>query len=86
MGNADLPFIYSLTLGVAYKKGKQVINREAWAVSRYDTPHDIMAKDHKTMDRLKLEFYGKTYKGQKHLIVKEIRSKKAVGRVNRTAL
>lgn len=86
MGNADLPDIYSLTLDVAYKKGKRIFNREAWAVSRYDTPHDIMSKDSKTMDRLKLELYGKTYKGQKHIIIKSVRSKKVVGKVNRTAL
>jgi hypothetical protein len=86
MGNEDLPSIYSLTLDIAYKKGSRIINRDAWAISRYDTPNEIMANDSKTMDRLKLEFYGKTYKGQKHLIIKGVRSKKVVGKVNRTAL
>lgn len=86
MGNEDLPNIYSLTLDIAFKKGNRIINREAWAVSRYDTPADIMSKDIGTMDRLKVEFYGKNYKGQKHIIIKGIRTKKVVGKVNRTAL
>jgi hypothetical protein len=86
MGNEDLPNIYSLTLDIAYKKGNRIIERDAWAISRYDTPSDIMSKDSKTMDRLKVEFYGKNYKGSKHLIVKNIRTKKVVGKVNRTAI
>lgn len=86
MGNEDLPNIYSLTLDIAYKKGKRIYNVEAWAVSRYDTPSDIMAKDSKTMERIKLSIYGKAYKGKKHVMIKSIRSKKAIGKVNRTAL
>lgn len=80
------PPIYSLTLDIAFKKGKRVIYSEAWAVSRYNTPSDIMAHDKKTMDRLKRERYGKTYKGERRVIVKKVRSEKVVGHVNSNAL
>ena len=80
------PPIYSLTLDIAVKKGKRIYNLEAWAVSRYDTPQDIMAYSPHTMDRLKRNHYGKTYKGDKRVIIKKIRSKKIVGYVNSNAI
>lgn len=86
MGNEDLPDIYSMTADISYKKGKRILNRVVWIVSRYDTPPEIMSNDTKTMERLKLEVYGKTYKGVKYIMIRNIRSKKAVGKVNRTAL
>lgn len=86
MGNEDLPNIYHMTADVSFKKGKKVFDRVMWIVSRYDRPPDIMAKDSKTMDRLSLEVYGKNYKGTKYIIVRNIRSKKAVGKVNRNAI
>ena len=86
MGNEDLPSIYSMTADISYKKGKRILDRVVWIISRYDRPADIMSKDTKTMDRLKTEVYGKTYKGVKSIMIRQIRSKKAVGKVNRSAL
>ena len=86
MGNEDLPNIYSMTASVSMKKGNRTMDREVWIVSRYDTPHEIMSKDDKTMGRLKSELYGKAYRGDRYVIVREIRTKKVVGKVNRTAL
>ena len=86
MGNEDLPNIYSITASVSMKKGNRTMNREVWIVSRYDTPSGIMAHDEQTMNRLKSELYGKAYKGDRYIIIREIRTKKVVGKVNRTAL
>ena len=86
MGNENLPNIYSLTADISYKKGKRMLNRVVWIVSRYDIPADIMSKDRKTMDRLETELYGKTYKGIKSILIRQIRSKKAVGKVNSNAV
>lgn len=83
---ASRPPIYSLTLDIAFKKGKNVYNTEAWAVSRYNTPSDIMAHDNTTMDRLRRERYGKTYKGERRVIIKKVRSEKVVGYVNSNAI
>lgn len=86
MAAESLPEIYYLTIRVAYKKGKSVINKETWAVSRYTTPSDIMSKDSKTMDRLKSSLYSKAYKGQRHVMIREVMTSKVVGRINRIAL
>lgn len=75
-----------MTADVSYKKGKRILNRVVWIVSRYDRPPDIMSKDTKTMERLSGELYGKNYKGTRSIIIRNIRSKKAVGKVNSTAL
>jgi hypothetical protein len=86
MGNEHLPNIYSMTADISYKKGKRILDRVVWIVSRYDIPADIMSKDTKTMDRLETELYGKTYKGIKSIMIRKIRSKKAVGKVNSSAV
>ena len=44
-----------MTADISYKKGKRMLNRVVWIVSRYDIPADIMSKDTKTMDRLETE-------------------------------
>lgn len=75
-----------MTADISYKKGKRMLNRVVWIVSRYDIPADIMSKDIKTMDRLETELYGKTYKGIKSILIRQIRSKKAVGKVNSNAV
>jgi len=80
------PPIYSLTLDIQIKKGKQVYNRTTWAVCRYDTPADIMAHSKYTMDRLRNEFYGKNHKGEKRILIKKVRDKKIVGYVNSNAI
>lgn len=80
------PPIYSLTLDIEIKKGKNVSKREAWAVCRYDTPEDIMNHSKHTMDRLNRTYYGKGYKGKREIIITGIRSKKHVGYVNKNAI
>jgi hypothetical protein len=75
-----------MTADISYKKGKRILDRVVWIVSRYDIPADIMSKDIKTMDRLETELYGKTYKGIKSIMIRQIRSKKAVGKVNSSAI
>ena len=75
-----------MTADISYKKGKRILDRVVWIVSRYDTPPDIMSKDLKTMDRLETELYGKTYKGVRSIMIRNIRSKKAVGKVNSNAV
>ena len=80
------PPIYSLTLDIAVKKGKRIQNLEAWAISRYNTPHEIMSSCKTTMDRLRAHHYGKTYKGEKRILVKKVRSEKIVGYVNSNAI
>ena len=86
MGNEDLPNIYYMTAQIAYKKGKSIHKRQAWVVSRYTNPADIMSKDVKTMDRLDRTMYGKNYKGDRHLIIRSVSNLKPVGKVNRIAV
>jgi len=80
------PLIYSMTLDVAYKKNKRTTKRESWAVSRHNTPESIMANCTRTMNRLKRECYGKTYKGKKHIIVRGVSDIKTHGYVNSNAI
>ena len=75
-----------MTLDIAVKKGKNIQNLEAWAVSRYDNPADIMAHCKKTMDRLRNNHFKKTHKGERRVIVKNVRSKKIIGYVNSNAI
>lgn len=86
MGNENLPNIYHMTADISYKKGKEIHDRVVWIISTYDRPPDIMSKDKRTMSRLKNEVYGDKYKGDKYIMVRNIRTKKAVGKVNGTAL
>jgi hypothetical protein len=82
----ERPPIYSMTADISYTKGKNTHNVQAWIVSRYDDPLEIMLKDDHTMYRLKEESYGKNYKSKKNLTVKKIRSKTIVGHVNTIAI
>tara|TARA_R110000824_G_scaffold115743_4_gene266937 strand:+ start:1001 stop:1228 length:228 start_codon:yes stop_codon:yes gene_type:complete len=75
-----------MELDVAYKKGNRVIKSTAWAVSRYNTPAEIMAESHHTMDRLRRQFFGKKSKGDKKVIIRGITSEIHVGFVNRNAI
>ncbi len=79
---SDLPPIYYMTADASFKKGKRNFNLPVWMVSNYDDPLEIMLKDEKTISRLELEFYGKTYKSEKKVTINKIRSKKIVGYVN----
>ena len=75
-----------MTLEVAYKKNKSTVRKETWAVSRYNTPSDIMKHCKRTMSRIERECYGKTYKGKKHIIVRSVRDIKTHGYVNSNAI
>jgi len=74
--------IYYMMIDVAYKKNKRMHNKEMWVVSSYDTVGEIMANDRKTMHRLGSELYGKT-KAKRHIMLREIKSKKFLGYTNR---
>ena len=69
--------IYYMTARVAFKKRKAVHERVVWVVSVFDRPHDIASYDSKTMGRLREELYGKA-KAEKHIIIREILSKKFI--------
>lgn len=75
--------IYYMTADVMYKKKKNTHRYEAWIVTTYETPGEIMAHDKKTMSRLDKEIYGGSYKGDKHILIRNIRTKKVVGKTNR---
>jgi len=74
--------IYYMTADVFYKKKKSTCRHDAWIVTTYETPGEIMAHDKQTMSRLSNEIYGATYKGDKHIIIRNIRTKKVVGKTN----
>ena len=67
-----------MTARVAFKKRKVVHERVVWIVSVFENPSDIMAHDIKTMHRLGLELYGKNAKAEKHIIIREILTKKFI--------
>ena len=71
--------IYYYEVEVAYRKNKQTLTKQTWAVSKYDSSSDIMMKDHKTMDRLNEELYGDKYKGERRIVITKIITKKKVG-------
>lgn len=74
-----------MTIRVAYKKGKSLYEKPMWAVSVYDKPNEIMNLDKITMSRISSELYGKTYKGKKMIMVREIMDKIKVGRTSRAS-
>ena len=74
-----------MTVRVAYKKGKHLYEKPMWVVSIYDKPNEIMNLDKMTMSRISSELYGKTYKGKKMIMVREIMDKVKVGRTSRAS-
>ena len=70
--------IYYMTARVAFKKRKVVHERVVWIVSVFDDPNDIRNYDIKTMQRLETELYGKNAKSEKHIIIREIVTKKFI--------
>ena len=71
--------IFYLQATISYTKGKQKIKANEWIVSKYDTASDIMINDSKTTQSLEDRIYGKTYKGDKKIVIVKINSKKIVG-------
>jgi hypothetical protein len=68
--------IYYMTARVAFKKKKVVHERVVWVVSVFENPNEIASYDSHTMHRLEQELYGKNAKTDKHIIIREILSKK----------
>ena len=67
-----------MTARVAFKKRKVVHERVVWIVSVFENPSDIASYDPKTMTRLQLEIFGKNSKADKHIIIREILTKKFI--------
>ena len=67
-----------MTARVAFKKRKVVHERVVWVVSVFENPSDIASYDRKTMTRLELEIFGKNNKSDKHIIIREILTKKFI--------
>ena len=67
-----------MTARVAFKKKKKVHERVVWIVSVFENPSDIARYDSKTITRLQLEIFGKNSKSDKHIIIREILSKKFI--------
>ncbi len=67
-----------MTARVAFKKKKKVHERVVWIVSVFENPSDIASYDSKTISRLELEIFGKNSKSDKHIIIREILSKKFI--------
>lgn len=85
---SGLPPIYFCNIDVSYKKGKKKMtthNMNIDVVSRFNTINGMHA-DKLTMDSIRDQVYGSTYKGQKHVMVRKIKSYKIVGHVNSNAL
>jgi hypothetical protein len=67
-----------MTVRVAFKKRKVVHERVVWVVSVFENPSEIASYDRKTMTRLELEIFGKNNKSEKHIIIREILTKKFI--------
>ena len=67
-----------MTARVAFKKRKVVHECVVWIVSVFENPSDIASYDKKTMTRLELEIFGKNSKADKHIIIREILTKKFI--------
>lgn len=78
--------IYYMIVKLSYKKGKSITNSEQWIVTSYETVGEIMNRDRKTMKSLENRLYGKTYKSQKHIMIKEILSKTPLTRMTDSGL
>jgi len=51
-------------------------------VTTYETAREIMIHDVKTMQRLSDEIYGKSYKGERKIVIVKINERKEVGQTN----
>ena len=76
--------IYYMTARVAFKKKKKVHERVLWIVSVFDDPNDIRNFSPYTMHRLEQELYGKNTKAEKHVVIREILTKKFISHSNLT--
>jgi len=74
--------IYLTTARVAFKKAKRVYERVVQVVTVFDNPHDIMKYGNHTMRNLEEHLYGKNYKSQKHIVIRELLSQKLISHSN----
>ena len=74
--------IYLALVRVAFKKAKRTYERDVQVVTVFDTPHEIMKYGKHTMQNLEEHFYGKNYKSQKQVIVRDVLSKKFISNSN----
>jgi hypothetical protein len=76
--------IYYMTARVAFKKKKVVHERVLWVVSVFDNANDIRSFAPHVMHRIEQELYGRDAKSEKHIIIREILSKKFISHSNLT--
>ena len=67
---------------VSYTKAKQKYKCTEWIITTQETASEIMLYDKKTMHRLSESIYGKSYKGDRRIVIVMIRDKKIVGQTN----
>lgn len=77
LSKTKIPIHYMRVI-VSYKKNKQTQKKETWIVTKYPL-HDVLAYDQKTKSRLEEEFYSKTYKGIRSMIILDVLEDKVIG-------
>lgn len=74
--------IYLATVRVAFKKAKRTYERVVQIVTSFDNPYDIMRYGKHTMKTIEDHLYGKAYRSQKDVIVREVINKKFISESN----
>ena len=77
LSKTKMPIHYMRVI-VSFKKNKQTQKKETWIVTKYPL-HDVLAYDEKTKSRLEEEFYSKTYKGIRSMIILDVLEDKVIG-------
>ena len=74
--------IYYLTVKLTYVRNRRELTTEAWVITRYLYPTDIMLHDDWTMQRLRRELYGKRKVKEKPVNITEVLDVTVLGREN----
>tara|TARA_R100000654_G_scaffold39257_2_gene65006 strand:+ start:1737 stop:2060 length:324 start_codon:yes stop_codon:yes gene_type:complete len=74
--------IYYLTVTLTYTRSKREVTTEAWVITRYLDPIDIMLYDKTTMQRLRREYYGNRKVKEKPVNITEVLDVTVLGREN----
>ena len=74
--------IYYLTVKLTYTRSKRKVTTEAWVITRYLDPIDIMLYDKTTMQRLRREYYGNRKVKEKPVNITEVLDVTVLGREN----
>ena len=72
--------IWYMTVEVEFVRRKQKRKVEAWIISCFDDPTDIMMYDGKTMNRLTRQGYGSSKARSKPVTIKRVIEKKSLGK------